>query len=305
MKFITLSIPLILLTGCFNSETHKEKIIKKTEQNITSKQATSIQSNSSSSSTKPFKTYTREEILRRKRGTDAICTTPSIEIMKPIPSESTILEETTSSEEIIPLESTSTIYPDYCNVYTENDFVSKDVIPIENNTVEQSELKTYIDSYLEQLQTLNIDGIISMTYPKLFKPINENLFRQYISTIVNSSQITVERFNTNIIYLGDVYPYDGGEFAQIIYQSDITLNFLNPELYKDELSIRVLNNVLAGKYGQENIKIDSATRTINIKKEEKLLAIKENNDEWKFIGDNPSYRRLYPRVLPMGVLSQL
>ena len=144
-----------------------------------------------------------------------------------------------------------------------------------------------------------------MTYPKLFKPINENLFRQYISTIVNSSQISVENFNTKIIYLGDVYPYEGGEFAQVIYQSDITLNFLNPELYKDELSIRVLNNVLSGKYGQENIHIDSTARTINIKKEEKLLAIKENNEEWKFIGDNPSYRKLYPRILPMGILSQL
>ena len=298
MKFITLSIPLILLTGCFNWDTPKEKSIEKTEQNITSQTTVSPQN----SSAKKFKTYTREEILKRRRGNGAICTTaPAIEILKPIPTET---ETTILEEEITPLKAPP-IYPDYCNVYTENDFVSEDVTPIQNNIVEQSELKNYIDSYLEQLQSLNIDGIISMTYPKLFKPINETLFRKYISTIVNSSQITVESFKTKLIYLGDVYPYDGGEFSQIIYQSDITLNFLNPELYKDELSIRVLNNVLAGKYGQENIHIDSSARTINIKKEEKLLAIKEENEEWKFIGDNPSYRRVYPRVLPMGILSQL
>jgi len=272
MKVTLLSISLIILTGCFNSQTPKEKIIKKTEQNISVEKNQTIQKNSK---VENVRTYTREEILKR-RGESSMCKTSLI-----------------------------TTPPSYCNVYTESDFVSEDVEPIENNIAEQSGLKDYIDEYFQQLQTLNVDGIINMTYPKLFKPINENLFRQYINTIVSSPQLSVESFNTKIIYLGDVYPYENGEFAQIIYQSDITLNFLNPELYSDELSVRVLNNVLAGKYGQENIAINPAQRTINIKKEEKLLAIKEGGEEWKFIGDNPSYRQLYPTILPAGILSQI
>ena len=286
MKFMLLSIPLVLLTGCFNSHTTKEKI-KETEQNITSKETLTIQKKI----TTTIGTYTREEILKR-RGSQAICSTPSIPIERPV---------------ITPLETlnSTSIYPAYCNIYTKSDFVSEDVDPIQNNVTEQSELKNYVDTYFEQLQTLNTDGIVSMTYPKLFKPINENLFRQYINTIVSSSQISVDSFKTNLIYLGDVYPYENGEFSQIIYQSDITLNFLNPELYNDELSVRVLNNVLVSKYGQENIKINPRQRTINIKKEEKLLAIKESNEEWKFIGDNLSYRRYYPTVLPAGILSQI
>ncbi|MCK5854735.1 MAG: hypothetical protein KAG56_05900 [Sulfurovaceae bacterium] len=297
MRFILLSIPLILLSGCFNSHTPKEeKVIEETqqninqtEQNIISKKSPSVQKKS----TESIKTYTRDEILQR-RGDDAICSTPFIPLRT---SEPLIITSPTTP--------TTPIYPAYCNVYTKSDFVSEDVAPVENNIIEQSELKNYIDDYFQQLQTLNVDGIISMTYPKLFKPINEGLFRQYINTIVGSPQISVETFNTKIVYLGDVYPYENGEFAQIIYQSDITLNFLNPELYKDELSVRVLNNVLAGKYGQENIAIDGTQRTINIKKEEKLLAIKEQDEEWKFIGDNPSYRRLYPTILPSGILSQI
>lgn len=273
MNFIILSLSLVILTGCFNTKSTEEKVVIQDENQSREKKLFPKKI-----TTPDVKTYTREELLQRR-----------------LNKASAIPHTNTSSP----------IYTPSYTTYTEEDFVSEDVIPVKNNRLEQSELKNYIDTYFEQLQTLNTDGIVSMTYPKFFKPINESLFRQYINTILSSSQISVESFKTNLIYLGDVYPYEEGEFAQIIYQSDITLNFLNPALYNDELSVRVLNNVLANKYGQENIKLNPTQRTISIKKEEKLLAIKENNEEWKFIGDNPSYRRYYPTVLPAGILSQI
>ena len=206
-------------------------------------------------SDKIVKTYTREELLKRRQKSvpREVCNT-SYNILENSSSEN--ISENTSYTQI----QSSPPTANYTPIYTEEDFVAEDVEPVQNNNTEQSELKNYIDTYFQQLQTLNTDGIVSMTYPKFFKPINENLFRRYINTILNSSQIAVESFKTNLVYLGDVYPYEGGEFAQIIYQSDITLNFLNPDLYNDELSVRVLNNVLVNKYGQENIKINPTQR---------------------------------------------
>jgi len=170
----------------------------------------------------------------------------------------------------------------------------------------QLEVKSYLDSYLGELQTLNTDGIIEMTYPKLFIPINKNIFRNYINTLLTSKHIHVQSFDTKIINIGDISAYSNGEFAQVEYYSIITLEFINPDLYKDELSIRVLNSVLTNKYGQENISINPEQRSITIKKLEKLLAIKDQEDgEWKFIGDNQEYRRLYPRILPLDILSQI
>ncbi|HIC78954.1 MAG TPA: hypothetical protein EYP02_07185 [Sulfurovum sp.] len=279
MKFILLSISIVILTGCFNTKSTEEKVISIDESQSKKKEPFPKQITA-----QKVKTYTREELLQRR-----------------LNKASSIPHNTyTNTPEYY-----SQAYTPSYTTYSKDDFVSEDLEPVQNNAVQQSELKNYIDNYFEQLQTLNTDGIVSMTYPKFFKPINESLFRQYINTILSSSQISVDSFKTNLIYLGDVYPYQEGEFAQIIYQSDITLNFLNPELYNDELSVRVLNNVLVNKYGQENIKINPTQRTINIKKEEKLLAIKERNEEWKFIGDNPSYRRYYPSVLPAGILSQI
>lgn len=279
MKFILLSISIVILTGCFNTKSTEEKVISIDESQSKKKDPFPKQITA-----QKVKTYTREELLQRQ-----------------LNKASSIPHNTyTNTQEYY-----SQAYTPSYTTYSKDDFVSEDLEPVQNNAVQQSELKNYIDNYFEQLQTLNTDGIVSMTYPKFFKPINESLFRQYINTILSSSQISVNSFKTNLIYLGDVYPYQEGEFAQIIYQSDITLNFLNPELYNDELSVRVLNNVLVNKYGQENIKINPTQRTINIKKEEKLLAIKERNEEWKFIGDNPSYRRYYPSVLPAGILSQI
>jgi hypothetical protein len=177
--------------------------------------------------------------------------------------------------------------------------------PTVHYSKKQLELKQEFELYLEQLKSLNTDNIIAMTYPKLFIPINRTIFKHYIDSLLTSPHIAVESFDTNITNIGEVQSHSSGLFAQIRYNSVIKLGFIDPELYSDELSIRVLNDVLAGKYGQENIKIDSKERTISITKEERLLSIKEENQRWKFIGDNQEYRRLYPRILPLDILSKI
>ncbi|HHC11225.1 MAG TPA: hypothetical protein ENK79_01165 [Campylobacterales bacterium] len=176
-----------------------------------------------------------------------------------------------------------------------------------NYTKKQLELKKYFDEYLVRLNSLDTEGVIDMTYPKLFIPINKTIFKQYINNVLTSDQISIESYDTNITDIGKVQSYDNGEFAKLKYKATITLGFINPNLYSDELSIRVLNNILSEKYGQENIQIDSTNRVITIHEEQKLLAIKDNNsnEEWKFIGDNPEYRKLYPEILPKEILSQI
>jgi len=183
-----------------------------------------------------------------------------------------------------------------------------DIVETVNNyTQKQIELKTYFDDYLNRINSLDTEGVIDMTYPKLFIPINKTLFKQYINNVLTSDQISVESYDTKIVDIGEVYPYSNGEFAQLKYIATIKLAFVNPNLYSDELSMRILNDILTQKYGKENIKIDPSNRTITIKEEHKLLAIKDNSigDEWKFIGDNPEYRKLYPEILPTEILSQI
>jgi hypothetical protein len=172
-------------------------------------------------------------------------------------------------------------------------------------TKEQKDVKIYFELYLQQLRSLDTDGIISMTYPQLFIPINRTLFRQYVNTLLTSEYISIDSFDANITYIDNVQSYSKGKFVQLRYYSTIKLIFIDPELYNNELSIRVLNDILSSKYGEENIAIEPENRVITIKKEEKLLGIKEGENDWKFIGDNQEYRRLYPRILPMDILSQI
>jgi hypothetical protein len=181
---------------------------------------------------------------------------------------------------------------------------------VDNNTTikyteKQLEVKAYFELYLKQLESLDTEGIISMTYPKLFIPINRTLFKQYVNTLLTSEHISVKSFDANITHIDTVQSYSQGEFVHLKYYSSIKLEFIDPELYNSELSVRVLNDVLSSKYGKENITVEPKNRTIIIGKEEKLLAIKENEKEWKFIGDNQEYRRLYPRILPLDILSKI
>jgi len=172
-------------------------------------------------------------------------------------------------------------------------------------TLEQIQLKASADNYFLQLQSLNADNIISMTYPRLFIPINKDMFRDYLNTMLISSDVQVNSFDSIITSIGTVIPFSEGTFSQINYKSTINISFINPELYNTQRKLLILDKILANKYGRENIRVDSIGRNITIKKEEKLLAIKDSSQVWRFLGDNPEYRRLYPRILPIDILNSI
>ena len=169
---------------------------------------------------------------------------------------------------------------------------------------EQKELYQSLKLYLFQLKALNTDGIVEMTYPKFFLTFSEYIFRAQIFTMVNSSQIEIKSFNTTILNIGSVEPFSNGSFSNVTYKSVINVYFQNPELYSTESSLNTLYSILVRKYGLENIYVDVEKRLITIKKEVKMLAIKENPNSWKFIGDNPKYREFYPNFLPYDILDK-
>jgi hypothetical protein len=102
-----------------------------------------------------------------------------------------------------------------------------------------------------------------------------------------------------------VESFSNGLFSPISDHSEITISFLNPNAYNDEYSIRVLGSILGDKYGRNRIRTNHEKRTITIKKYEKLLAIKEQGEGWKFVGYNKEYRKLYPSFLPSDILNRI
>jgi len=172
-------------------------------------------------------------------------------------------------------------------------------------TKNQEIVKNELIAYLNNLKTFNTEAIISKTYPKLFTVIDATHFKQYISVMSNSKDIMVDHYNTHITKIGSVVTFpDGTKFAQVQYDSDTKIIFLNPNLYNTETSINFLYDVLIHKYGKENIEINLKERSLSVKKEEKMLVIQEKNG-WKFIGDNKEYRQIYPSILPTEILTQL
>lgn len=160
-----------------------------------------------------------------------------------------------------------------------------------------------LEEYLKELATFNTDAIVDMTYPKLFHVIDLDLFRQYIASMMNSTDIKMKSYESNINKISNVTAFSNGtQFAQTEYTSTIVIQFINNKLYNTEEKMNFLYDALIHKYGDKNIKIDVKKRTLQIKKPEKLLLIKEKGSEWKFLGDNSKYRQLYPSFLPNEIL---
>ena len=178
-------------------------------------------------------------------------------------------------------------------------------IPIPISTLgelspKQKVVKEVLDSYLQDLSTFNTDSIVDKTYPKLFNFIDLDLFRQYIASMMNSTDIEMQSYETNITKLSKVNTFSNNtELAQAEYISTIQLHFLNENLYDTEEKINFLYDALIHKYNTENIYINKTKRILRIKKLERLLIIKDKDSEWKFLGAGSKYRKVYPNFLPL------
>lgn len=171
---------------------------------------------------------------------------------------------------------------------------------------EPKSIRKVLDDYLNKLTTFDTDAIVDKTYPKLFYVIDLDLYRQYIASMMNSTDIEMSSYKTNVTRLSSIIRFSNGtQFAQADYTTKVTIRFLNDTLYNTKEKINFLYDVLIHKYGKENIDINLKKRTLNIKKPEKLLIIKEKDREWKFLGDNLEYRKLYPTFLPNEILMNL
>lgn len=172
-------------------------------------------------------------------------------------------------------------------------------------TLEQIEVKHAMELYITQLKSLNADNIIKMTYPRLFVPINQERFKNYLNSILTSCDLGIRSFDANITHIDKINSFSNGKFTKVNYQSTITLHLLNPNLYDTEYKMLVLHKILTQKYGEKKIHVNTKNRTVTIVKDEKILAIQDNNSDWKFLGDNAEYRRLYPKILPVEILNKI
>jgi len=181
----------------------------------------------------------------------------------------------------------------------------KEVYPIE---LDRKQKKVYkaLQHYLNQLKSLNANNIISMTYPKFFIAFSKNIYKSQILTMTNSSNVEILDFSAKIIQIDKVNKFSEGEFAKVEYASTVKVHLKNNRLYNTQLSLNTLYSILARKYGQKNIHVDTKTRVVTIRKREKMLSIKESPNDWKFVGDNPTYRQLYyPSFLPYDILDKI
>jgi len=181
----------------------------------------------------------------------------------------------------------------------------KEVYPIE---LDEKQKKVYkaLQLYINQLKSLNANNIIAMTYPKFFTVFSKRIYRSQILTMTNSSNIEILDFSAKITQIDKVNTFSEGKFAKVGYTSTVKVHLKNSRLYDTELSLNTLYSILARKYGQKNIHVDTKTRVVTIKKQEKMLSIKENPNDWKFVGDNPTYRELYyPSFLPYDILDKI
>ena len=169
----------------------------------------------------------------------------------------------------------------------------------------QKEVQKSLSNYLQELENLNPEGIMALTYPKLFLATSRSRFRDYLYTMISSTNLNIESFKSKITNIDTIQSFSNGFFCPVTYHSEITIMFLNPDSYNDEYSIRVLQSILGEKYGRNRISTDHEKRSITIKKYEKMLAIKDNGEEWKFVGYNQEYKNLYPNFLPSDILNQI
>lgn len=143
-----------------------------------------------------------------------------------------------------------------------------------------------LDSFMKVNHLLDFEKVMDFTYPKLFTIAPREQMIELMQNTFDNEEMTSE---LDSLQTGKIWPEiktDEGSFVKVDYTMVMRMKFKrDPADTTDEMeTLGMIAGLMEGQFGEGNVRIDSATKKINIKVNTALVAIKDSiSPQWTFI----------------------
>jgi len=170
------------------------------------------------------------------------------------------------------------------------------------NDKEMKSLELSLDNYFTALKNNDVKGMVDSIYEPAFKLTPKKDLVAAMETAYESNK-TPKLINAKKIKILPIEKYEKGLFTRAYYK--ILMRMDSPSKKEEEIKQfeSILKTMLADK--KPKITYNKEENVFNIDMESFILAINENNIEWKFLADNFIDNLVAAKLIPLDILASI
>lgn len=147
--------------------------------------------------------------------------------------------------------------------------------------------------------------ILDYTYPKIFSIVPREKMLEVLQMTFENKQFTVSLDSVIADTIYPVFTIGDASYAKIIHSQVMRMKFKEQLDSTNKTKFSATTNALKEQFGEDKVRFDTASNTINIRMRPDMIAIKDSfASEWSFINlkeDSP----VTPMIFSEEVLEKL
>ena len=160
---------------------------------------------------------------------------------------------------------------------------------------QDTSLVNRLNKTLQFTKTMDLDKIMDYTYPKLFTIVTRGQMVEALKSSFETDEFRIELDSVELDTIFPIFKIDNGHYAKIKHTMLMRMKYKEPldTFDKDKSQMTAL---MAVKFGEDNVRFDRLTNSLNIFMRSNMVAVKDNySPQWTFVtldADNPALLNL-------------
>ena len=167
-----------------------------------------------------------------------------------------------------------------------------------NREDEMRGLYVALDEYTDATMNHQVDKLMTFVYPKVFSLISEDKMVSLLNRLYSSGKAP-KIIGIEHKYISDIQVYEGGVYSLII--SDMYMELVSPATNSPEHELFYYMLLKKRMGSNSTVNFDRKRHLYRVKKESKIIAIKEKNQGWKFVGCEQAKKYASRDIIPKQI----
>jgi len=131
---------------------------------------------------------------------------------------------------------------------------------------------------------LNFEKIMDYIHPSLFRIVPKETMLQALKAPFESDDVKISLDSLEVVQVSPVFSFAGSDYRKVTYRIVMDMYFSDKEAVEDKAFIDLVLNGLQGEFPNSKVSFDKTKKSFHISGRDILIAIKDKNAQWMFIG---------------------
>lgn len=172
------------------------------------------------------------------------------------------------------------------------------LISLAARSQEDPEMVTRLEKLMKATQALDVSTILDYTYPKLFTLVPRETMVGIMEQSFDSDELSVSLDSVAVQKVFPIFSIAEGKYAKVLHTMVMRMKMKSEG---SDTEVAQMMNVLAEKYGKENVRYEPKVNTVVIFRLAVIVAVKDEfSKDWTFINymeEEPLAEMLFSKEL--------